>query len=393
MLRWKRVLYLSALSWPLAGAALGANPVHLRMTTLAGPTTIGAQAVVDAWNAANPDIQVEVQQEPFDPWGTTAPTTMFAASDGPDLSWWWCLPSFQYKDLISAGLLLPLDDLYTGQYPRAVTEFFTQPDGHKYGINSDAVTVPYIFYNKKIFAEHGLTPPKTWGDWIALSQAIRAKGLQPTVAQVDIMNAHLAASIMPRVFSPDQLRAIYTNWSPTASDKDKEVKWTSPEGVRVWALVRDMIKKGIIADNYAGFSDPQLAKSLFTSGKAAMIQSGSWDSVLATDVKDFDVGYFYFPPIDPTGNTRVGMSAGNCFVGFNRQHAVETKKVLAFFASKQGATLWAQAAGLTPPRTDMTASDISALYSPLTTQIVAEAAAENPPNMIWSYFPSEFSQR
>ena len=84
-------LLVGALSAVLlsSGAATAADPVELTATVLGTSTTpIAFQAVVDQWNKDNPDIQVSVQPRPDATWQATAPSTEFAASDGPDLSWW-----------------------------------------------------------------------------------------------------------------------------------------------------------------------------------------------------------------------------------------------------------------------------------------------------------------
>ena len=89
------------------------DAMTLRMTGFAGPVAEGLQAAISVWNENNPDIQVELEIQADEVnWQATAPTTMFADAMGPDLSWWWCSRSFQYKDMIEADLLGPLDDLY-----------------------------------------------------------------------------------------------------------------------------------------------------------------------------------------------------------------------------------------------------------------------------------------
>ena len=68
---------------------LGAGvPVGEATAVGVGTTATALQAVADAWNAANPDVQVRVEPRPDDTqWQASAPSTEFAASDGPILTW------------------------------------------------------------------------------------------------------------------------------------------------------------------------------------------------------------------------------------------------------------------------------------------------------------------
>ncbi|WDR01955.1 extracellular solute-binding protein [Devosia algicola] len=145
--------------------ALSQDVVNLRLTTLAGGSADGTNAVIDAWNAANPGIQVTVEAQTDElNWQATAPSTMFASDDGPDMSWWWCSSAFQYKNMIEAGMLAPLDELWDENYPEGTARYYTENDGHKYAIHVTRVWTPYVFYNKDMFAKLGLSEPKTWDE-------------------------------------------------------------------------------------------------------------------------------------------------------------------------------------------------------------------------------------
>jgi ABC-type glycerol-3-phosphate transport system substrate-binding protein len=366
---------------------------RLRMTVLGGPGAgDGTQAAIKAWNAANPDIQVdlELQSDELN-WQATAPTTMFAASDGPDLSWWWCSPSFQYKDMIAANLLAPLDDIYTnGGYPDGTVQYFTEPDGHKYGVNTDVVWTPYVYYNKKIFADLGLQPPKTWEELYALSDKVRAAGFQPisTLYDYGLVN-HLPDGLMMRSWTKDEYAAMLRNWSPKSSEADRKYKWTDPDGVRIFQTLKDMADKKVFADGFAGIIDDEVAKSLFTSGKAAMYQTGSWGGAGMLDQGQFDVGFFYYPPINAAAYGPVGSWVPNCFVAFNRPNLEAAKKVIAFLASKDGALAYAKASGLTIGRTDVDAASLQSFLKPAVAQMAADVGAMGAPPLFESAVPPD----
>ena len=388
------ILKTSLAALPAATLALpAAAETRLRMTVLGGPGagdgTVGA---IKAWNAANPDLQVdlELQSDELN-WQATAPTTMFAASDGPDLSWWWCSPSFQYKQMVAAGLLAPLDDIYAnGGYPDGTVTYFTEPDGHKYGVNTDVVWTPYVYYNKKIFADLGLSPPKTWDELYAIAAKVRGAGFQPMVTLYDYgMVNHLPDGLMMRTWSQDQYNAMLHNWSPTSTEAERAYKWTDPDSIRLFQTLKDIVDKGFAADGFAGIIDDEVAKSMFTSGKAAMYQTGSWGGAGMLDNDKFEVGFFYYPPIRDQAYGPVGSWVPNCYIAFNRPNIDAAKKVIAFLASRDGALAYAKASGLTIGRTDVDAETLNSFLKPTVAQMAADVGKMGAPALYESAVPPD----
>ncbi len=388
------VLRLSLAAIVAAGvlSTADAQETRLRMTVLggvgAGDGTVGA---INAWNAANPDIQVdlELQSDELN-WQATAPTTMFAASDGPDLSWWWCSPSFQYKEMIAANMLAPLDDIYPDAYPAGTVAYFTEPDGHKYGVNTDVVWTPYIYYNKKIFADLGLEPPRTWDELYNVAAKVREAGYQPLVTLYDYgMVNHLPDGLMMRTWSEEQYNAMLRNWSPDSTEAERAFKWTDPDSVRLFQYLKDIADKGLAADGFAGIIDNEVAKSMFTSGKAAMYQSGSWDGAGGLEQDQFEVGYFYYPPIRDEAYGPVGSWVPNCYIAFNRGNLEAAKKVIAFLASSEGAEAYARASGLTVGRSDIPIETLNEFLKPMVAQFAADVGKMGAPALFESAVPSD----
>ena len=389
----KRAILALLLGAAAITPAISADPINLRMTAL-GNAGQGVQGVIAVWNKAHPEIHVSVEMQADETnWQATAPTTMFTSADGPDLSWWWCSPAFQYKDMIGAGLLAPLDDLYkSGAYPAGTVTYFTEPDGHKYGVNTDVVWTPYIYYNKDIFAKVGITPPKTWDELYADSAKIRAAGYQTMVTLYDYgMVNHLVDALMMRSWTQNEYNALLANWSPKASADSLKYKWTDPDGVRIFQTLKDIVAKGFAADGFAGLTDPEVAKSLFTSGKAAMFQDGSWDSNgdLAKAAK-FPLDFFYYPPIQEKAYGPVGSWVPNCFIAFAKKPNVDAaKQVIAFLASTDGAVAYAKASGLTVGRTDIPSDTLKSMLNPMTAQMAEDVAKQGAPALFESSVPPD----
>jgi ABC-type glycerol-3-phosphate transport system substrate-binding protein len=95
-----------------AAEAQAEEKVTLRMTALGGIVAEAVTSLTDQYMTENPNVEIIVDVQGDDmSWQKTAPTTMFAVSDGPDFSWWWCGRFAQFHDMMDAGLLVSLDDL------------------------------------------------------------------------------------------------------------------------------------------------------------------------------------------------------------------------------------------------------------------------------------------
>ena len=152
------MMILTACAAPAAPAADTAaqapadEKVTLRMTALGGIVAEAVTALTDNYMEENPNVEIIVDVQGDDmSWQKTAPTTMFAVSDGPDFSWWWCGRFAQFNDMMDAGMLASLDDLYESEgwneaFPQGTLDYFTHTDGHRYGVNLDAVWTPMVYY-------------------------------------------------------------------------------------------------------------------------------------------------------------------------------------------------------------------------------------------------------
>ena len=196
---------------------------------------------------------------------------------------------------------------------------------------------------------------------------------------------------MMRSWTQNEYNALLANWSPKASADSLKYKWTDPDGVRIFQTLKDIVAKGFAADGFAGLTDPEVAKSLFTSGKAAMFQDGSWDSNgdLAKAAK-FPLDFFYYPPIQEKAYGPVGSWVPNCFIAFAKKPNVDAaKQVIAFLASTDGAVAYAKASGLTVGRTDIPSDTLKSMLNPMTAQMAEDVAKQGAPALFESSVPPD----
>ncbi|MEO8757110.1 MAG: extracellular solute-binding protein [Devosia sp.] len=210
----------------------------------------------------------------------------------------------------SQGLLLPLDDYYKSQgWDKILNDgdlVLSKYDdkgiygsGHIYGIS---VYGEYVscFYNIDMFDKAGLKPPKTIDEWVADMEVFKKQGITPlALGAVDTSGQHLLASL------------AYTKADDTWIQNYQGLKEPLDGAPYLYAAqtLVDWVSKGYISKDSTGMKDPDAAL-LFTSGKAPMYVSGTWNlGSFSSTIKDFKWGQF----VIPTPKYSVG-STGNLWV-------------------------------------------------------------------------------
>jgi len=369
----------------VTGVVVAQETIELTATAVGvGTTSAALQAVADQWNADHPDIQVRVEARPDDvTWQAAAPSTEFAADDGPDLSWWWCTRAQSWRDMSAAGMLAPLDDLYESEgwfdaFPQGTIDYFRDPiDGHFYGVQVDTVWTPIIYYNRDIFDELGLSEPATWDEFFAVTDALAEAGYLPLSAVYDMqLQNHLPQALMLRSWTQEEYDAFTQNWSGSADPATFEHKWTDPNSVRIFEIINELGQHNVWGDGFQALTDYNQAISLFSSQAAGMYVMGVWEAGASMSELDFNVDWFYYPSIDgqePLGV--VGSWPANGYIVFqNRPHVEESKQFVAYLISPDGMQIYMEAGGLPPGRSDLPEELLNEALDPNTTAITGEIA-------------------
>ena len=263
---------------------------------------------LEEFKTAHPDVTVNFQLKTFQQ--LQASGAMILNSDqAPDV--------LEYNKgnataglVASQGLLLPLDDYYKSQgWDKILNEgdlVLSKYDdkgiygsGHIYGIS---VYGEYVscFYNIDMFDKAGLKPPTTIDEWVADMEAFKKQGITPlALGAVDTSGQHLLASL------------AYTKADDTWIQNYQGLKEPLDGAPYLYAAqtLVDWVNKGYISKDSTGMKDPDAAL-LFTSGKAPMYVSGTWNlGSFSSTIKDFKWGQF----VIPTPKYSVG-STGNLWV-------------------------------------------------------------------------------
>ena len=215
---------------------------------------------------ANPDVTVKFEAFAVENYATTLSTAL-AAGRGPDV-----IHTRAYGGLeqfAKAGYLLALD-------PKEVPELANLPadalasetlraDGKVYSLSFASQTLG-IFINNEVFKKAGVQAPGTWDQLIAVSKALKEKGITP------IANG-MATAWMDEVFT-----SVFTNPFLGQAFLDDimagKANFSDPRYIAALGKLlelRDYLPQGFMGVDYA------TAQQLFLSGRAGMFVGGSFE--------------------------------------------------------------------------------------------------------------------
>lgn len=175
-------LALAATWCVAAGLTSGSVAAQTTITYLTGggPESIDEQLIA-AFEAANPDINVEIEIRPGGGEGDNLVKTRLATGTMTDVF------SYNTGSLFQAlnpqNFIVDLsDEPWQASVQPSFQSVVTAPDGTIRGAPFGVAQGGGIFYNRAIYDQLGLSIPKTWGEFIANNDAIKAAGITPVLA-------------------------------------------------------------------------------------------------------------------------------------------------------------------------------------------------------------------
>ena len=149
-------------------------------------------------------------------------------------------------------------------------EFVTHTDGKVYCFPNGGVNSFGIVYNKDVFEKNGIEVPKTFEEFDAVCDKLKAAGITPLY--VSMADAWTVNQIMngewPNILSanPDCLEKLNKN----------EIRWDSlPEFNEMFVRLKSYVDKGYINSDMAT-AKYEMAQKAFGTGEVAMMSMGDW---------------------------------------------------------------------------------------------------------------------
>jgi raffinose/stachyose/melibiose transport system substrate-binding protein len=148
-----------------------------------------------------------------------------------------------------------------------------------------------LFYNKKIFAEHGITVPTTYDELLADAAKLKAAGVTPFSASGSTgwTISRWIGILLYRELGPNAMLAI----------KNGTAKLTDPAYVKAAQQVADMGKNGYFSSGITSLSYDS-ATTQFLTGGSAMMYMGTWllSSVNSSaNTQGNNIGFMPFPAV------------------------------------------------------------------------------------------------
>lgn len=284
-----------------AGESGEESVTHLTMWVRTWDNLPFIEEAVKSFNAANPDIEVEVVSFSPDQYG---PATQAAVSGGelPDL--------FQPMSLLNMyqlkeqGMIQPLpisqefmDRFEEGTWWEGTTTIDGVPYAYPDSSYRDARLI--LFYNKDLMRSAGLdpeSPPTTWEELYEQSKAIAASNpgiyglVEPMKADwfLTVLTQMLGTTVDHQSTYITNQERFYFNW--------KEGTTFSSEAIMESAqYVKSFIDEGLMLPDYL-LMDPPAAAAQFGEGNAAFTMNGYWFlRTFLNDYPDMDFGVAALP--------------------------------------------------------------------------------------------------
>ncbi|QGQ96048.1 extracellular solute-binding protein [Paenibacillus psychroresistens] len=245
-------------------------------------------------------------------------------------------------------------------------------DGKIWAIQGAGAGINPLYYNKKVFADNGVKVPTNYPEFLAAVKAFNAKG---------IVTIPIFAKEAWPIGAFFDMFAMRANPKGMMALNDGDIKASDPAMADAINKMAEIIKAGVFQKG-ATSADYDTARSIFHTGKAAMLVNGEWD--IADMVKDgmnmADVDFLDVYPTTDAGKEDTnkeykpgGAELGGVAVSSKVKDPEFAQKVAIAFAEKL-----AQSGYVKAGRIDSTFS-LDGLTSELPMQEMTKKLKENHP--------------
>lgn len=284
-------------------------------------------AIFDVYEKAHPGTTVDFKSFKNTEYNLIL-TTGLAGAKGPDVAQ---VRSYgQLQPTIASKSLMPLDDVVdlSSWDANVVKSAKGKEDGKLYAVPLAQQTLQ-MFYNKDVFTKHGLTPPTTWAEFMAVNTKLKKAGVTPmAVGAKDAWTLPMLHQVLatPR-FGGSTFETAVTTGKTTFADPN----WVA--SVDVVNKLKPYLPQSAVG---VAYTDAQI---LFTSGKAAMFPGGSFElGFFQKQNPALNMGVFEVPA--PQGSpsmtpTTTGWADGAFGVSAKSDQQTGSKELVKWMATKE----------------------------------------------------------
>ncbi|GAA4930959.1 raffinose/stachyose/melibiose transport system substrate-binding protein [Nonomuraea thailandensis] len=290
-----------------------------------------SKALANAFMKANPTIKIEMEHQPGGSEGDNVVKTRLSTGEMTDVFWYNSGSLLQALNPAQTLVDLTGDPVLANVQPEYLP-VVTQ-ESKVYGVPATTLTGGGILYNRKVYEQLKLEVPKTWADFMANNDKIKAAGIAPVIgtfkdtwtSQLFVLaDFHNVQAAVP-TFAQD-----YT------AGKAKYA--TTPAATGGFQHLADVHAKDHLQKGFGSATLDQGLK-LLVEGKGAHypMLSGLLPPLLATYPQTAtDVGLFGIPGDDPAKNGATVWEPPAIYIARTTEKLDAAKKFLAFVASPAG---------------------------------------------------------
>lgn len=301
------------------------------------------EVLIPAFEKANPNVKIQFESIPYNAyWEKLVPS--IEAGTGPDV---FQIPGPMVLEFVRRDLLAPVpsriltaDQARKEFIPWVISKLIV--DGQLYGLPTD-VQVELLYVNNALARAAGLDlsrGPQTWEDLVAWAKAMtRREGGQLIQIGLDLIPGAW------RYYDTFPQQAMT---EPVADCEKLTVNYSSPDGVRAWSFLRDLVRVHQVDDpNFLPGQDR------FVVGKAGMVVNLSvYQRTLALQAPSLQYTIYQVPHPSDRPPTTAGSSWA--YVVSKRSPKAEAAWAwVSFLTSAENQVRWFKEVGEMPSRLDL----------------------------------------
>ncbi|AFO87652.1 sugar ABC transporter substrate-binding protein [Phaeobacter inhibens] len=294
------------------------------------------QGIVDGYEAANPDVTVEIISLP---WGQAFEklATMVAGGDIPDVVE---MPDTWQALYAGSGQLASLTDHVADWEHGATLTEKTVAMGSQAG---DLYMIPYgfylraMFYNKALLAEAGVEPPETMADFMAASAA---------VSELDGKSGYCLRG-GPGGTNGWVMMAAAMNGTNDFFTEDGKSRMNEPGSVEGIQFMLDLYQKGYAPKDAVSWGFNEIVAG-FYSGTCAFLDQDP-DALIAISERMPAEDFAVIPmPVGPSGKAfpTIGFAGWSIFKA--TEHEGKAFDLVAALSAPEANGTWAKRVGVIP---------------------------------------------
>lgn len=287
------------------------------------------EPAVEAFEAANPDIDVEIMYESWAGWIQTYPT-YFEADTQPDVIFWWDNKLFDSSAHESLIDLTPyLSQEMVDRIPDGVWGLVDSGMDGLYYVPSSVDSFA-LYYNREVFKAAGLDPdaaPTTWEELLNVAKTITEKTGLPGIGVPAITGSEVLEEFVGHF--------ITQNTKENILDTDSMPLFNTEAGLEAVQLIEDLVPYFQTSPTEYGRGE---LRALLRDGKVGMIIDGPWAipgfvEAFGEDLSQGDVGVAYMP-VGPNGE-KICWAGTNGWIATRESTAEASAKFIEYLMSPE----------------------------------------------------------